>query len=72
MECLLCSNGYVFGSNGVCLKVSDLCKSYDLSGKCMSCYKGYDLINGECVENVDNGEILDKGCAQWDWDNKRC
>ena len=70
-RCLECSKGYVFNLNGVCAKVSDLCRSSDTSGLCLSCYKGYDLINGQCAERIDDGPT-DLGCAKWDWDNRRC
>lgn len=36
--------------NGVCHAVSDNCQTWDnLDGKCLTCYKGYNLNTGACV-----------------------
>ena len=61
----------MFDLQGTCVKVSDHCKSYDNSGRCVSCYKGYRLVNDKC-EEAPLESVPDLGCAQWDWDNKRC
>jgi hypothetical protein len=47
--CLKCSQGWIFNVYGVCQSVSSQCKAYDNSGRCTDCYKGYALLNGECV-----------------------
>jgi len=44
--CLQCSNNYVFNINGVCIPVSDQCATFDTTGACVSCYKGYRLVSG--------------------------
>ena len=68
--CLKCSNNWVF-QNGVCVPVSDQCNTFDVSGNCVSCYKGYRLVAGRC-ERMPEEKVEDLGCATWDWDNKRC
>ena len=47
--CLACSARWVFNAAGVCVPVDDFCSTFDLSGVCTSCYKGYNLSNGSCV-----------------------
>ena len=52
-KCLECSARWAFGSNGVCVPVSDYCSAFDKSGVCTACYNGYALANGQCqVQNV--------------------
>ena len=71
--CLACSKGWVFNSNKVCTPVSDQCASSDSNGKCLTCYKGYDLKEGACVYSAfNNAKPSDSGCATWDWDNQVC
>ncbi len=69
--CLKCSNKWYLNSNGVCTPVSDLCKTNDLNGQCLSCYDGYSLNNGACVAN-DFVKPSDLGCGKWDWSNNVC
>lgn len=46
--CTSCVYRY-FLSNGFCLPVSDLCKTFNATfGFCNSCYDGYILSNGAC------------------------
>jgi hypothetical protein len=72
--CLECSKGFVFKGlhNGTiaCAAVSDQCKTYDSTGgDCTSCFKGYDLINGNCVfSSSNNAKPSDLGCSKWNWD----
>lgn len=47
--CTECSTNWVFNVNGLCIPVSDLCKTFDKNGQCLTCYYGYDLVNGSCV-----------------------
>ena len=70
-RCLECSQRWVFGSNGVCVPVSDTCATFSSNGVCTACYKGYQLINGNCQLSQQNGPS-DLGCRTWDWDNQRC
>ena len=71
--CLQCSNGWTFNSNKVCTPVSDQCKAWDSKGLCTSCFKGYDLRNGNCVfSSFNNAKPSDSGCGKWDWDNQVC
>ena len=71
--CLQCSNGWAFNTNKVCTPVNDQCKSWDSAGLCTSCFKGYDLTNGNCVfSSFNNAKPSDSGCAKWDWDNQLC
>jgi proprotein convertase subtilisin/kexin type 5 len=72
--CQACSVGWVFNANGKCITVSDQCKTYDAaSGDCLSCYNGYDLVNGSCLySESNNAKPTDGGCAAWDWANAKC
>ena len=72
--CLSCSKNWVFNSSKICIPVSDQCKTTSLnSGLCISCYKGYDLIEGSCVLSASKtAKSSDSGCANWDWDNQIC
>jgi len=51
-NCNLCANGYYISVTGNgCLKVSALCKGYDIkSGMCLGCISGYTNFGGECVD----------------------
>jgi hypothetical protein len=72
-KCLKCSNNWVFNNLGVCVPVSDQCKTFDLSGQCVSCYDGYDLIKGQCSQSASNTAApSDLGCGTWDWKNQKC
>jgi hypothetical protein len=69
----VCSKGWVFNDKNVCVPVSDQCSTYDVNGKCLTCFKGYDLKDGACVFSSSNTAApLDLGCAKWDWDNQVC
>lgn len=71
--CKECSKNWVFNAKDVCIPVSDLCKSSDNTGNCVTCYKGYDLVNGSCLYSPsNNAKPQDGGCASWDWDNAVC
>ena len=71
--CLKCSNEWVFNANKRCVPVSDQCKSHAENGDCTSCYKGYDLKEGQCIfSDFNNAKPSDSGCATWDWDNQVC
>jgi proprotein convertase subtilisin/kexin type 5 len=69
--CVACSHFWFF-KNGVCTPVSDLCKTYDnVIGVCLTCYLGYDLVNGNCVISTTNSKS-DIGCANWNWTSQVC
>lgn len=72
--CKECSSYWTFNANGACIPVSDQCKTYDSSkGECLTCYKGYDLINGSCAYSESNAaKPTDGGCKTWDWENSKC
>lgn len=71
--CVQCSNGWAFNDNKVCMPVSDQCKSWDSTGVCTSCFKGYDLKSGSCVSSsFNNAQPSDLGCGKWDWDSQIC
>ena len=70
MICLECSARWV-QVDGVCLPVSDHCREHDAAGACTSCYKGFSVIDGECVADEPQGPT-DLGCKTWDWDNQVC
>jgi hypothetical protein len=70
--CLECSYFWVFNA-GKCVPVSDLCKTYDgVTGGCLTCYKGYDLVNASCVLSQSRLAPTDLGCAEWNWDSQIC
>jgi hypothetical protein len=70
-QCLQCSNNWVFNSQGVCVPVSDQCKTFNTAGNCVSCYVGYTIISGQCQLSPDQ-RPSDLGCATWNWTNKTC
>ena len=71
--CLVCSNGWVKNADGVCVPVSDQCATHAENGDCLTCFKGYDLVEGVCVYSADNtAHPADLGCGTWDWDNRVC
>ena len=71
--CLSCSSHWFMNADGVCVPVSDLCKSSDPNGACTACYSGYDLVNGVCeFSSFNNAKPSDSGCAKWDWNNQVC
>ena len=69
-KCLKCSFRWAFNKDGTCVPVSDSCLSWNGS-QCDSCYKGYDLVNGTCLQSTPIKPI-DAGCRTWDWDNQKC
>lgn len=59
-------------NQGVCLPVNNSCHTYDsTNGNCLSCFKGYSLVNSTCVRAADK-PVTDAGCAKWVWDNDTC
>ena len=72
--CLECSNRFYRVASGRCLPVDDNCRTFDLDGSCLTCYKGYILNNnGVCLPDPQNDNPpTDLGCGLWDWDNQRC
>jgi len=71
--CLTCSNKWFMNADGVCVPVSDLCKTSDPNGLCLSCFVGYDLVNGVCeFSSFNNAKPSDLGCSKWDWANQVC
>lgn len=69
--CLKCSVRWTFNSRGVCIPVSDQCKTHDSQGACLTCYEGYELQGTRCVKEEDE-RVTDVGCGLWDWTNKIC
>jgi proprotein convertase subtilisin/kexin type 5 len=71
--CLECANRFVFNSNGICVSVSDNCRTFDNSGFCTGCYNGYTLSQGQCVSSSSNtASPSDAGCKTWDWNRQVC
>lgn len=68
--CQECAPYWVF-SNGLCVPVDPHCKTYDSTGACTSCFKGYSLTNRSCVI-AEARVVSDAGCKQWIWDNNTC
>jgi len=72
-KCLKCSNGWSLGNDKICTPVSDLCKTHDTAGNCLTCFNGYDLKDGKCIFSDSNkAHPADLGCATWDWNNQIC
>ena len=72
-KCMKCSKGWVFNANNLCVPVSDQCASHADNGDCLTCFKGYELKNGQCLfSDSNNAKPLDSGCGTWDWDNQKC
>jgi hypothetical protein len=70
--CLKCAPRAYFDSNGVCREVNKNCNTWDaFDGFCLTCYKGYEIKNGNCILSDVTGPT-DNGCKRWDWDNKKC
>ena len=52
--------------NDICTEVSDLCYTWDVKGNCESCYKGYVVIDGDCVRDPNEFvPSVDSLCAEW-------
>ena len=51
-----------------------MCNTIEKSnGNCLTCFKGYDLKEGQCVfADSNNAHPVDLGCGLWDWDNQKC
>lgn len=51
--------------NGLCQQISPLCQtSNNNNGECLTCYGGYDLINGQCILGKDT-VYTDLLCRSW-------
>ena len=50
------------------MKVNDLCHTWNnTNGHCLSCYGGYELMEGRCLIIK-----LDAGCKDWNWTDLTC
>ncbi len=67
LTCNECSFNWFFDVSGKCAEVSPYCKSHDaLTGRCLTCYRGYDLLNGTCEYSSSNQAApSDPGCSKW-------
>lgn len=64
--CLQCAERCYFNPSGICVSVSDQCQTWDpLDGFCLTCYRGYALNNGLCIESPQSQTPSDLGCAIW-------
>ena len=72
LACLRCSEHWV-SVNGICVPVSDQCRTNDANGACTACYRGYNLDNGQCVL-APAAPIAPAmlGCKLWNWDTQSC
>lgn len=68
--CLKCSARFYFNSNKVCAQVSELCKTYDENGNCLTCYAGYYLSKGQCL--IQPAVLPDPGCYVWNFTDNVC
>ena len=65
--CVACSFGFYFGTDNICMKVSDLCSTYNANtGECLSCFLGFKLNEekGSCEE--DDFILTDSNCAEFE------
>ena len=59
--CILCYDSYYLNDNK-CIQINPLCQTSNTStGLCLSCYKGYSLMNGQCSQ-----AFADPNCAKYD------
>lgn len=65
--CLSCATRSFFDANRICQLVNDHCWTFDpLNGVCLTCYKGYDLVDNICVYSPsNNAAVTDPGCGIW-------
>jgi len=72
--CTECADRTFFNANGICTSVSAQCNTFDkASGDCLTCFLGYDVLNGSCVYSPSNtANPADLGCGSWDWKNQKC
>lgn len=72
--CAECADRAFFNSNGVCTAVSSQCNTFDkATGNCLTCFDGYDNVEGSCVYSPANTAApADLGCANWDWKGQKC
>jgi hypothetical protein len=72
--CTECADRTYFNADGVCASVSAQCNTFDkATGKCLSCFAGYDVVDGVCVYSPANTAApADLGCGNWDWKNQVC
>jgi hypothetical protein len=69
--CAECSLRWVFNTQGDCVPVSDICRTHDANGLCLTCYSGYILLNGSCGVAPQDAPA-DVGCQDYDLANKIC
>lgn len=60
--CVKCSFGAYFDAKGTCRPASPLCKESDTNGACTSCYNGFQVKDGTCVQIIVD---LDPNCNQF-------
>lgn len=61
-----CASRTFLNSEGKCEKVSEDCRTYnDFDGYCLSCYSGFALKSGKCVQDTVKG-----GCSELDSNGK--
>lgn len=66
--CVECSFGFYFGEDSICMKVSDLCSTYNsTTGQCLTCFLGFKLNGGACEED---DFLIDSNCAEFE--NGKC
>ena len=64
-DCVECAKRF-FMNYGKCEKIDDLCREWDDSGKCKSCYKGYVIEGKSCIRDpYEFAPSKDSLCAEW-------
>ena len=46
-----CSVRWVFDQDNVCKPVDNLCRTWEINGMCETCYRGYIVDDGKCMED---------------------
>jgi hypothetical protein len=51
-KCITCSQGYFLNTGGICQMINPFCRTVDVTSRfCTSCYTGYAIYQGNCIEN---------------------
>lgn len=64
-QCRECSTR-AYSINGVCTQVDPLCQTFNpTNGFCLSCFRGYNLVDNKCVLNLNNVIPAGDLCRRW-------
>ena len=73
LNCIKCADRTFLNAQLICQKIDDQCNTWDrVNGLCLTCYKGYNLVNGVCqarTVQVNQGFITINGITGIDSNN---